>query len=85
MNQADNNLPTPAEARAKLWDMIKDIRFAMFTTRHSNGHLHARPMTTQNKNIDEDSRLWFFMSRADGTVDAFAHAASVNVVCGDPC
>ncbi len=84
MNQADNNLPTPAEARAKLWDMIKDIRFAMFTTRHSNGHLHARPMTTQNKNIDEDSRLWFFMSRADGTVDDIGHDSSVNVVYADP-
>lgn len=32
----------------KLWDMIKDIKFGMFTARHGNGHLHSRPMTTQN-------------------------------------
>src|SRR4029079_3613182 len=30
------------EARDKLWKMIKDIKFAMFTTRRGNGHLHAR-------------------------------------------
>ena len=28
--------------RDRLWKMIKDIKFAMFTTRHGNGHLHAR-------------------------------------------
>ena len=47
----------------KLWDLIRHIRFAMFTTRHENGHLHSRPMTTQNGKDDEDDRLWFFMSR----------------------
>ena len=51
------------DSRAKLWGLIKDIRFAMFTTRHSNGHLHSRPMTTQNSHLDEDRNLWFFMSR----------------------
>ena len=52
------------DQRKLLWDMIKDIKFAMFTTRHpQNGHLHSRPMTTQNSSIDEDRNLWFFMSR----------------------
>lgn len=32
----------------KLWDLIKDIRFAMFTARHGDGRLHSRPMITQN-------------------------------------
>ena len=50
------------EQRQLLWELIKDTRFAMFTTRHSNGHLHSRPMTTQNSKVDEDDSLWFFMS-----------------------
>ena len=51
------------EVRSQLWALIKDTRFAMFTTRHRNGHLHSRPMTTQNTRVDEDDSLWFFMSR----------------------
>ena len=71
-------------ARGQLWGLIKGIRFAMFTTRHDNGHLHSRPMTTQNSELDADSNLWFFMSRrgepvADPQVDP-----TVNVVYADP-
>ncbi len=60
----------------QLWSLIKDIRFAMFTTKHGNGHLHSRPMTTQSISLD-DGCLWFFMSAkgepvhdisSDGTV-----------------
>jgi len=51
------------EVRSQLRALIKDTRFAMFTTRHRNGHLHSRPMTTQNTRVDEDDSLWFFMSR----------------------
>ena len=30
------------EARQRLWSLIKDIRFAMFTARHAgSGHLHS--------------------------------------------
>ena len=54
---------TAAQQREHLWALIKDIRFGMFTSRHGNGHLHSRPMTTQNRAIDEDTSLWFFMSR----------------------
>lgn len=50
-------------AREQLWDLIKDIKFGMLTTRHADGHLHSRPMTTQNSRLDEDTTLWFFMSR----------------------
>ncbi|MEP6482321.1 MAG: pyridoxamine 5'-phosphate oxidase family protein [Rhodoglobus sp.] len=67
-----------------LWDLIKDIKFAMFTTRHSNGHLHARPMTTQNKKVDEDSSLWFFMSRAGEPVADLTVEPTVNVVYAHP-
>ncbi|HET7792529.1 MAG TPA: pyridoxamine 5'-phosphate oxidase family protein [Rhizobacter sp.] len=71
-------------AREQLWDLIKDIKFAMFTTRHGNGHLHARPMTTQNKRVDEDDSLWFFMSRSSEPVADIEAEPNVNIVYADP-
>jgi general stress protein 26 len=70
--------------REKLWDLIKDMRFGMFTTRHDNGHLHSRPMTTQNKAIDEDDSLWFFMSRSGDPVHDIEQSEEVNVTYADP-
>ena len=70
--------------RDKLWKMIKDIRFAMFTTRHGNGHLHARPMTTQNKAFESDDSLWFFMSKSGDPVDDLQREPLVGVVYADP-
>jgi general stress protein 26 len=72
------------ESRELLWKLIKDTRFAMFTTRHGNGHLHARPMTTQNKAIDEDRSLWFFMSRSNGPVDDIVADPTVAVIYANP-
>ena len=71
-------------ARDKLWKMIKDIRFAMFTTRHGNGHLHARPMTTQNKSLEADDSLWFFMSKSGDPVDDLKTQPVVGIVYADP-
>lgn len=71
-------------SRDKLWKMIKDIKFAMFTTRHGNGHLHARPMTTQNKGLEDDDSLWFFMSRGGDPVDDLRSEPAVGVVYADP-
>ena len=73
-----------AQARSRLWSLVKDIRFAMFTTRHPNGHLHSRPMTTQNSKIDEDSSLWFFMSRGGDPVEELMTDPTVNLVYADP-
>ena len=70
--------------RETLWRLVKDIRFAMFTTTHASGHLHSRPMTTQNKSIDETDSLWFFMSRHAGTVSELEAEPRVNVVYADP-
>jgi general stress protein 26 len=75
---------TPANDRDTLWSLIKDIKFAMFTTRHGNGHLHSRPMTTQNRAIDEDSSLWFFMSRSSGPVQDLEADPQVNITYADP-
>jgi len=71
------------QQRALLWKMIKSIKFAMFTTRHGNGHLHSRPMTTQNKSLDADESLWFFMSKKSDPVDDLKKDPVVNLVYAD--
>ena len=80
----DLERPDEQESRAHLWELIKDIRFAMFTTRHANGHLHARPMTTQNSRLDEDSSLWFFMARGDEPVADLQANPAVNIAYAHP-
>ncbi len=76
--------PQHTDSETTLWELIKDIKFAMFTTRHHNGHLHSRPMTTQNKSVDEDSSLWFFMSRSGEPVSDLEAEPQVNVVYAHP-
>ena len=72
-----------AQGQDKLSELIKDIKFGMFTTHKLQGHLHSRPMTTQNKRIDDDS-LWFFMSRSGDPVSEFQGDDQVNVAYANP-
>ena len=67
----------------KLWDLIGNIKFAMFTSRHGEGHLHARPMTTQNGAGDRGAVLWFFMSRSGQPVADLESHPEVNVAYAD--
>jgi len=71
------------ERREKLWDLIKDIKIGLFTTRHANGHLHSRPMTLQNQDLDEGESLWFFMSRNGEPYADIVASAEVNVAFAD--
>src|SRR5689334_9809627 len=50
--------PEFAASHEKLWEIIKDCRFAMLTTLEEDGSLRARPMTTVQKNFG--GTLWFF-------------------------
>jgi general stress protein 26 len=74
-----NTMDTDANSRAALWSLIKDIRFALFTTRFSDGTLRSHPMTLQNSRLDEDDRLWFFMSRRSHSVEDIANDPQVHV------
>ena len=71
-------------SRQALWNDIKNCKFAMFTTRNANGHLHSRPMTMQNTALDADDSLWFFMSRKSHPVAELAAEPSVNVAYSPP-
>lgn len=79
-----NPAATHSENRTLLWSLIKDIRFGMLTTRHVDGHMHSRPMTTQNTALDEDDSLWFFMSNRSDPVADLAAEPVVNVCYADP-
>ncbi len=76
---SDNHTP-----HEKLWELIKDIRFGMFTHRHANGMLHAHPLTTQNKSIDENGTLYFFVSRKSELGQRLQADGNVNVAYADP-
>ncbi|MEJ8854168.1 pyridoxamine 5'-phosphate oxidase family protein [Variovorax robiniae] len=62
----------------KLWDLIKGTRFGMLTHRHEDG-LHSHPLTTQNKHLDDDGRLYFFVPKNGEIARHLVHDASVNV------
>lgn len=67
-----------------LWTLIKDIKFGMLTHRHSDGHLHSTPLTTQNKAADEGTALYFFIARKSEIAACIAKDSHVNVAYAHP-
>lgn len=67
-----------------LWDMIKDIKFGMLVHRNAHGMLHAHPLTTQNKSVDEHATLYFFIGRDSEIVSAVVGDRDVCVTYADP-
>ena len=72
-------LHTPVE---QLNELIRDIRFAMLATVHSDGAVHACPMATQQ--IDVDGHLWLFTCTHTDKVDAIQENDNVCVAYADP-
>ncbi len=66
-----------------LWHMIKDIKFGMLTHRHGDGSLQGHPLTTQNKSIDENSTLYFFISKKSEMASRLRQDANVNLAYAD--
>ena len=75
------NGKSQGEATAKLWSMIKDIKFAMLTTEDGD-HLRARPMAVSQK--DFDGNLWFFTRASSHKVDEVQSDSRVCVTYADP-
>lgn len=71
-------------AQETLWELIKDIRFGMLTHRTSGGMLHAHPLTTQNRGMDEHSELYFFIPKQGELYERLQTDGSVNVSYADP-
>ena len=71
--------------REALWELIKDIRFAMVIHHHDDGHLHACPMTTANKEgMNEDQHLYFLTGKDTDLARCVARNGQINVSYADP-
>lgn len=71
--------------RAVLWELIKDIRVAMITHAHTDGHLHAVPMTTANQEgMQEDQHLYFLIAQNSELARCASQHLAVNVAYADP-
>jgi len=68
----------------KLWDLIRHMRFGMLTHRHGSGLLHAHPLTTQNRSLEPDMALYFFVSKKTGLGEFIRADGNVNVSYADP-
>jgi general stress protein 26 len=65
------------EEATKVAELLKDERFALFTTIAPDGTLISRPMAMQEVEFDGD--LWFFASRSSRKVAHIAANPQVNV------
>lgn len=63
--------------RKKVAELIKDFRFAMFTTQKADGSLASHPLTVQEAEFDGD--LWFLVSKTSSPVADLASDAHANV------
>lgn len=70
------------EAIKKIGELIKDIKFTMLGTTNPQGHLHTRPMTTQEAEFD--GTLWFFTSKDSGIEKDIEHSSEVNLAYANP-
>ncbi len=66
-----------------LWSLIQDIRFGMLAHRHADGGLHAHPLTTQNKSLD-DGMLYFFVNKSTEVGRRLQLDGDVCVAYSDP-
>jgi general stress protein 26 len=69
------------EAIQKLGALIKDVKFAMLTPQTAEGHLHSRPMATQQ--LEFDGVLWFLTSISSTKIDEVQQHHQVNVAYAD--
>ena len=68
---------------AKLWELIKDMRFGMLTHRQEDGLLNSHPLTTQNTSVDQSTTLFFFIPKNGGIARSLQTDNVVNVSYAD--
>jgi len=61
----------------ELYELIREIEIAMFTTRRTDGRLVSRPMATQKQAAGAD--LWFVTSRETEKLDELEAEPNVNL------
>ena len=70
--------------RDTLWNLIKHTRFCMLSHRHGDGSLHSHPLTTQNKALEADGCLYFFVSKSTEVGQRLQQDGNVNLSYADP-
>lgn len=74
-----------AQARDKIWSLIKDIKVALMATFDEEGHIfHARPMMAQNMKADFDGTLWFFTGADTRKAREIAHTSRALLTYAEP-
>ncbi len=62
---------TEHENREKLWELIKDVRFAMISHQTETHEIHAQPMTMLNsERMDEDQNVYFILKDTNDIMQA---------------
>jgi general stress protein 26 len=80
-----SNLVQASEAdRAKIAELIKDVRICMLTTAEGDGTLRSRPMATQELKGGFDGVLWFFTEIDSRKVDEVERERHVNLAYSKP-
>lgn len=74
--------PSGANAREKLYGIIRDIEIGMLTTVRPDGRLHTRPMATRFE--DPTGPLWFFTAEETPKVAELEEDRHVSVAYADP-
>jgi general stress protein 26 len=67
---------------AKIHELIKKIRIAMFTTVAEDGSMNSRPMAIQDKPFD--GTLWFLTRRTSDKVDEVVENQNVTLTFAEP-
>lgn len=73
---------TDDAAKTKLFDLVKEARFAMMATRGPFGTMHARPMATHHTEFD--GTLWFLTDASAATVQDLEADDEVLLTYADP-
>lgn len=71
-----------AQARAKVWEMIKDVQVAMMVTMDEEGGLRGRPMRAVKHDYGEV--LWFFTNAHTPKTEEVAEDERVLLSYADP-
>lgn len=71
-------MPTQSEHLQNLDDIMADVKFAMMTTVTSEGHLHASPMTTKQRDL-VSKKVWFIGHKQTETVADIRQNDQVNL------
>jgi len=72
----------PYAQREKVWDLIKDVKYAMMVTQNMDGGMFARPMANQKHDLE--GNLWFFTAADSPKVDEIEHYSRILLSYADP-